>query len=166
MPVLFCNVIIFKGSKCSKIYHGLNSCSKSVLSVCCSWFMILLFFPQWKKISFSKNLCDGFLSWRFFYYLEIRIYSVVKMSADSCCADKQCGCIRSVVSLVSSMSAFVFHSFTGSFFPYFQLWIILTLSSQSSNADMRHHCATGILIKAEVSVIGSILRMNLGWLYL
>jgi len=68
MPVLFCNMIIFKGSKYSKVNHGLNSCFVSVLSVCGSWLIYdFFFFPQWgRKNSFPKNLRDEFLSWSFF----------------------------------------------------------------------------------------------------
>lgn len=83
MPVLFCNVIVFKGSKYSKVNHSLNCCFVSVFSVRCSCSIYDFFFPVEKKKSFPKNLCDEFLSWSFFYGLEIRIYGVVKMSADS-----------------------------------------------------------------------------------
>lgn len=83
MPVLFCNVIVFKGSKYSKVNHSLNSCFASVLPVCRSWLIYDFFFsPSGKKNPFLR-ICMMNFYLGVFYGLEIRIYSVVKMSADS-----------------------------------------------------------------------------------
>lgn len=83
MPVLFCNVSIFKSSKYSKVNHSLNSFFVGVLSVCCSWMIYDYLFPEWKKFPSVIICVINFYLGGFFYVLEIRIYSLVKMSADS-----------------------------------------------------------------------------------